>query len=27
MFIRTTVEEDQWGEEYEAGYIDGEAGR
>jgi len=27
MFIPTTVEEDQWREEYEAGYIDGEAGR
>ena len=27
MFIPTTAEEDQWREEYEAGYIDGEAGR
>jgi len=27
MFIPTTTEEDQWREEYEADYIDGEAGR
>ena len=27
VFIPTTAEEDQWREEYEAGYIDGEAGR